>query len=503
MAIRKYKLGSGHTGFLLAGVSGVFLLAPSLASAGDWDTGYGVSAQEVYTDNICLNDDGKTDEWVTTVTPSININGSGGRSQLKLSGLVEFNDLRARDCGGGSGDKPDHVNPRLSADGKLEVYRSAVFVDASSRIQQNAANPSSASGDTNLNLNGNTNTTYSHTISPYIQREVAGLAGVNLRYTYNTQTNSANSVDDSDEEAVALTVSSLADGTPFTWSVSGNYREITYEDNNDGRNLDDRLATVVATAGYRVSSQLQFVGSAGEDLNDFEVVGSDQEVDGSRWSAGFIYQPNSRTKIRVEKGEQFFGDSSTVDVEYRHKHSKFSFNYSESLTLSRDLRLEEFDFLVVDENGNPFLDPNGQPIFLTQAQVVDTRSPIIDERYRAGYTWSRGRTTLSFLGTHSTREELADSSIREYDTFSVAADRRLSPKTNVTARCTYSKNKEGENTPREGFESEQRSLNLSLRHNLGRRTDLNLNVSRSERMSDDSDDEYVQHRFSIGVTARW
>ncbi|MYM62025.1 TIGR03016 family PEP-CTERM system-associated outer membrane protein [Pseudomaricurvus sp. HS19] len=503
MAIRKYKLEIGHTGFLLAGISGIFLVAAPLARAGDWNTGYAVSAQEVYTDNICLNDDGKTDEWVTTVTPSININGSGGRSQLKLSGLVEFNDLSARDCGGGSGDKPDHVNPRLTADGNLEVYRSALFVDASSRIQQNRANPDRASGDTNLNLNGNTNTTYSHTISPYLQREVAGLALVNLRYTYNTQTNSANSVDDSDEEAVVLSLGSIADGTPFTWGVSGTYREITYDDDNNGSNLNDRLATVVATAGYRVSNQLQLVGSAGEDLNDFEVVGSDQEVDGSRWSAGFIYQPNSRTQIHVEKGEQFFGDSSSVDIEYRHKHSRFSFNYSESLTLSRDLRLEEFDFLVVDENGNPFLDQNGQPIYLTQAQVVDTRSPIIDERYRAGYTWSRGRTTLSFIGAHSVREELADSSIREYDTFSVAADRRVSPKTNITARCSYSRNKEGQNTPREGFESEQRSLNLGLRHSLGRRTDLNLNVSRSERMSDDSNDEYVQHRFSVGVTARW
>ncbi len=471
--------------------------------AGDWKTSYGVSAREQYTDNVCLEDGGDEDEWITTVSPVFSVKGSGGRVNLDVSAAFELNNLddNDSDCNNDSNGDSDSFNPRVNASGTVELVSDRVFIDIKAQVQQNRRNAFRGGGDSNLNRRGNTNTTYDYSVSPYLVGKLKDYAQYNIRYDFGDQSNSEDDVDDSDEEGVYFTFSSVG-GSPLGWTLSGSYRTVEYDSREDGSDTDSQdLSSISLTLNYRLSRKWQFYASTGEEDNDFDSVNDD--IDGTRWSAGFNWTPNPRTELSLGTGDRFIGDTPTLNFSHRLKQSQFTASYQKLVTFSRSLRFDQIDIPVVDTNGDPLLDLEGLPIFLSFGSTSETRSPVVDERAQLGYRWSRGRTSINvdLVESEQTREE--DNERSTFTTVSLGGSRKLSPHLTLNARMVYRDTEVDGDSLDLDDDSQEYRYYVGLSKKLGTKTSMTMNYSHNDRRSDLSDDEYRENRVTLGVVMRW
>lgn len=481
----------------------VGLVVSAEALSGDWKTSYGVSAREQYSDNICLEDGGDEDEWITTLSPTFSVKGSGGRVNLDVTAAFEMNNLDDDDssCNNeGSGDS-DNFNPRVNASGTVELVSDRVFIDIKAQVRQNRRDAFRGGGDSNLNRRGNTNTTYDYSISPYLVGKLKSYAQYNIRYDFGDQSNSESEVDDSDEEGVYFSLNSIG-GSPLGWTLSGSYRTVEYNSRDDGSSSDSQdLSSISLTLNYRLNRKWQLYASTGQEDNDFDSVNDD--IDGTRWSAGFNWTPNPRTELNLGTGDRFIGDTPTLDFSHRLKHSQFTASYRKLVTFSRSLRFDQIDVPVVDSSGDPLLDLEGLPIFLSFGTTTETRSPIVDERAQVGYRWSRGRTSVNIDLVESEQVREEDNESSTFTTVSIGGSRKLSPNLTLNARMVY-RDTEGDSDSLEiGDDSQEYRYYLGLSRKLGTKTSMTMNVSHNDRRSDVSDDEYRENRVTLGVVMRW
>jgi len=467
--------------------------------AGEWKTTYGVNVKELYTNNVCLESDSEEDEWITTVTPTVSVTGSSARATLNLSASMEINNLDDNDSQCNGSDDADNYNPRLSGTARLDLVPNLLSVDFGSSIEQNKIDPFVASGDSNLNKSSNTNTSYSYSVSPNVNHRFGDFSVVNFRYSYDNQTNSESEIDDSELHAASLNIAG-AGNSKLSWSLLTNYREVNYEQEEQSES-DDYIGSVNFSLGYQVHRKWRLNASTGQDINDFESTNSD--IDGNRWSASLNWTPNPRTDITVGSGNRFIGDTPTLKINYRHKHSSLSLNYEKLVTFSRSLRTQEAFFSLIDANGDPVLDIDGRLALIRLNQTTLTRSPVVDERLNLGYQWSGGRTSINLNASESKQTREEDNFASTFTTTSIGLRRSLSSMLSISAGATYSKTEVEEGSEQLGQDSELYRLSFGLDKKIGLHTSMNVNHIFTDRRSDEREDEYSENRTSIGVRMSW
>lgn len=489
-----------------------FLILCSLTSisascfSGDWKSGYGVSARQQYSDNICLEDGGEEDEWIATVTPSFSLAGKGGRAELDIKAAFEINNLedqgsRCSDSGASRQKSSDGFNPKIDAVGRIELVSDTTFIDLKAQAQQNRSNAFVAGGDTNLNRGGNTNTTYDYTISPYVLGKVKDKAQVNLRYSYDHQSNSDDRLEDSEQQLVNLVVSSIPGTSPLNWSLVGNYQTVDYSDRETTTSDTEKLSSVLLRLGYQFNRKWQLYASTGEDSNDYQSFNDD--IDGTRWDAGFTWTPSPRTQLVLGTGSRFIGSTPLLEFSHRHKRSVLTASYQKTLTFTRSLRSDEIDVPILDANGAPLMDLEGLPLLLSFSATTETRSPVVDERLSVGYRWAKGRTSLNLDVVESKQLREEDGRSSTFTTVSAGASRSLSPKVTLNTRLVYRDTEVSHDSSALGEASEEYRVYLGARRKLGTKTSMTVSYSHNDRRSDLQNDEYRENRISLGVVMTW
>ncbi len=500
------RLALSPTALSLACLLGVTSYSSS-SSAGDWKSRFGVSAREQYSDNICLEDGGDDDEWIATVTPSFSLSGKGGRAELDLKAAFEINNLDDNDarCSGSNStsrnSSNDGFNPKVDATGRIELISDSAFIDIQAQVQQNRSDAFKGGGDSNLNRGGNTNTTYDYTVSPYLVGKIKNLAEVNLRYSYDNQSNSESELEDSEQQIVNLVVSSVAGRSPLSWSLVGNYQTVDYSSSASASDDSEELSSLLFRLGYQFNRKWQVYASTGQDSNDFQSVNN--EIDGTRWDAGFTWTPSPRTQLVMGTGDRFIGSTPFLEFSHRKKRSTFTASYQKTVTFTRSLRSDDIDIPLSDANGDPLLDFEGLPLLLSFSATTETRSPVVDERLSLGYRWAKGRTSLNIdvVESKQLREEDGRSSI--FSTASFGASRTLSPKLTLNTRVVYREVEVASDSSSLGDDSEEYRFYLGARRKLGTKTSMTMNYTHNDRRSELVEDEYRENRVSLGVVMSW
>ena len=451
---------------------------PFGTQAGQWRISSGLSVSERYSDNEDLSETDKKSEFVTVVSPDINLSGTGG-------GKVNY-DILASLRHNESSDGNDSTNPSLSGNATAELVDQILFFDASSTINQNRVDPFRASGDDDASRSSSDNvtTTYSYTLSPYLRGRINSFADMLLRYSYDEQWNSDSDVNDSSRQALAFNLTSGRDFAIFDWGLVGNYSKTDVDDSSAGEDSNDELKSADLRLGYRLNRKLRLRGSVGREWNDFASVRS--EVDGKRWDFGLVWTPNKRTSVDIGYGERFFGNAPTVDISYRHKKSVLTASYQKTLTDSRSLRSEQG---IVDEDlfGNPIDPVTGEPIF-----IIANDGQLVDERI--SFSWSRQgkRTTLTWSGDHSVQEP-QDS--RDEVVFMSS---RLDLSRQLTSRLSFDAGVDWENQENElNEEFETWRYNVGFSSSLGSKSNISLRYTYTDRSSDLPDDGYEENRLVL------
>lgn len=455
------RFASALAGFALLGM---LFLGVSPARGAEWQVSKSVSLTETYSDNIDLDDSNKKSAFITSITPSLTLQGKGGRVNVNLAGSLGMN---IRSEGGGS------ISPNIRGDANAELVRHKVFVEGDVSISKAFIDPFGAIGVDDLNETGNTTTATQFSISPYYKDRIKDVGDFEARYRYSTTLFSGDG-EDSGDHTLSVALDSGSTLTRFNWGVKATYRQTAYDSEGSSRSE----ASTDATLGYRFNRKWSVDGSLGREWNDIPSTRSD--TGGVRWSLNTSWTPNPRTSVRIGYGDRYFGSTPTLDLTYRRRKSTLTASYSKVLTdANTQLRALALDPVT----GRVF------PVAVLNKDVF------VDERFTGTYSLSGKRTTLTLSGTHS-RQVYENSPDRsELTKLGVSVSRTLSGRVSTNAGLDWYQQDKSASPSAQTW---QAKVGMSVK--VGDKTSLNLNYSYNKRDDDNPGDSYTENRVSASVS---
>lgn len=503
---------------VLLGIKPFVVVAGSFWAGGafavNWQADASIAPSLAYTDNVCLSKDNKQGDWtaVGILTPAGSVSHQSRKTKVNARGSVQINTLtdgELRDNGCSGDDLGDRQNffPSISAAGSTVVIDQWVNVDATLRADQNEITSALPGSGDDLNRNGNTNTFYRYSVSPVLKRRLKNQAFYTLRYSYDDQINTADSVSDSSRHAV---VTSLANGNAsrVSWDLSGRYSRIEY--NDDFVNVvtgqviprqDTELKSAGLSMGYQLDRRWQVNGRYGWEWNDFETY-NDTNAGGADWDIGVRWTPTARTTVDVGSGDRFFGSTPRLNVSHKRKRSLFRASYRKSITFERDINTSGNGFLygdTVEEQLINGVDQQDQVINgVATNSSISSNGPIFDERATLGYTYTGRRATTNVFGSFSQQTRAEDGAEGEFKDFTVSFSPQISRTYTVTGSLTW-----GEDDPlayrsaptlQDFSKSESWYYLVQVGRPLNNRMSISLNYQFTDRQSDDSFNEYQENR---------
>lgn len=474
---------------------------PASGFAAEFTTSAAVAPGVTYTDNVCLSNDNKRDAWVGTVTPSGSIKGQGNKASFNVNGSVQFNtltdsQLKDNDCAGGSLGNRSQFSPNITAKGSAILIDDWLKLNASGRANQNEVTPFVGGGGDSFDTNGNTNTYYRYSLSPVLSRRLKDFATYNLRYNYNEVINTADSVSNSSSDSWSTNLES-GSSSRVSWDLFGDYRKVSYDNSDlfyeeDGTAVpreDSELKSAGLNLGYRIDRRWQVTGTYGWEWNDFQTY-NDEDTDGKTWDLGVNWTPTPRTKVSVGMGDRFFGKTPRFSISHRHKRNVFSASYRKSITFGRDILTEGNDF---NQSVRNFSSQNSQ-------------SPIIDERFTLGYTYTGRRASINFIGSHSDQTQEDNGEKSTYDdialTFSPLISRTYTMSATVSWRQDEPRSIFGQNSTQLANNSEAWTTSLTVGRELNERMNISLNYRYTDQQSDNQFSEYQENRIMATLNIR-
>jgi len=282
-----------------------------------------LSVKEVFTDNLFLTagdeepgeEPDKESDFVTELTPRINIYGNAKRASVRvnyaLQGLLYAN----------NGDQNTYFH-QLFSSGVCEVVKQLIFIDGGATItQQNRTDTGSGVftnfgpgtflggvGD-NISITGERTTVTTYRLSPYLVHRLGDWADAELRFGYDdvsdsggddTVTGSAGSTDSTSQRYYAK----IESGSRFNelpWEATFEREDIDYENANS-----TTFQELLGTVWFVYSPELRPVGSLGYEDNKFRSAGD--AGSGIIWDVGVRWTPSGRTTLEATYGRRFFGD---------------------------------------------------------------------------------------------------------------------------------------------------------------------------------------------------
>lgn len=283
----------------------------------------GLSTRATYSDNINLQNSGaKNDEFIISTSLSGGVIVSTRRVTAIVLGDLDLSYL---------GDQSDfRINQRIGGTSTFTIADEWLYFDLSgSTSRQLVGDNARFSGNINA-ARGQRANVHSYVASPYVYHQLSNQSVVEMRYRFsqafvgdtNTGTNlfAGLTRNDSKTHEVLASYASggLLDTVRFRITAYGN--DTTEDATAPFPDFGYRQGSITGDAQFALSTQFSLSGSVGYD--DVETQGasslffSDAALSGVTWRAGFTAQPGPRSKVRFEYGERFGDDFIDADVSY-------------------------------------------------------------------------------------------------------------------------------------------------------------------------------------------
>ena len=349
-----------------------------------------------------------------------------------------------------------------------EILQDWFYVDLGAQQSQASVDPSQRVNVGNLFQVGNVADVRSVYITPMIRHRFRW-AQLNASYTRakvdyseaNDLTTINTAQDDSDNENIAVGLSSIDPEDLITWNATYGRQKVEYD-----IGLPYRYDKATAEIGLRVAAPLRLIARGGMET-DPRIRSDEGGLDESSWAAGFQWKHGERMELRALAGRRFFGNTYELEWSYAGRVLEANVNYNEAATTESQSR--------VLTGVNP---PGGFPTEIDPRFDRITNDVYILKAL-GGRIGLRGRLTEIFIALRSEeREYLAPFNGLEdkYKGANVLVTRRLGPRLNLQASGGYTKS-----NLREGIDYNEYIYNLTLARQLGNRTALTFSGNRVNR----------------------
>ncbi len=416
------------------------------ASAADWNLTPSVTLTETYTDNVDLDSSEKQGDFVTQVSPQIDISRIGAR--LETSIIYSANYFYYPD-----GNDVHEVRHNLQSSLSSELVSDLLFIDASAGINQRFLDRQQAISSEQTSRTDNRRTVQTYNVSPYLAHQFGSWATAQLKYTFRHVRMSADP-----EQTTNFTVfgNSLSHEGSFTINSGNRFNKLGWTlsaiYSNEGREVSNDLETTTARAdfSYQLTDVLSLLGSAGYQNRDAS--GSFVNFKGFVWDAGFRLTPGPRTSLSFRYGNQYNGDTFSLNALYK-------ITSKNTITLSYSDFIQTFQSLAFEDNSNINLDSSLGSDFISGDL---TRR----KRWSLSLSGIRGRTSYSASAFYS--EYKGDNLSLNEERYGgvVSLNRALNSKLNISGVFSYNLSKFLSDGINDKFWSASANINYKISKSL-------------------------------------
>ncbi|PCH85027.1 MAG: TIGR03016 family PEP-CTERM system-associated outer membrane protein [Piscirickettsiaceae bacterium] len=451
-----------------------------------------VSANLTYTDNIGLRSTNEKSGFIVSVTPNMSLHREAARSNIDLVAALEIN---SQNEGG------ENFNPRLQFDSNWELFEDHFFLDLNATAAQNSSDPFTSTSINSVNSSGDVATTYDLEISPYFINRFRRYADLEVRYTRDKQINKGSVTNGSTSDIINISLNSGEAFSRVFWGLNYTKDEISSE-----QTTDSNFESYNATIGFALNRSWRINGSVGVENNDFTSTRSSN--DGDTWGVDVVWSPSPRTSLTVGYEDRFFGGSPTLDFEHRFRRSAINLSYSKQVTNSTRLLRNQQVFQIVDQFGNPIINPaSGNPFLVSSNLATLNDVTFIDERLDGSYSYQGRRSNITWNISHSRQSDetgvSGGSSSTLFDT-GLTYTRELSRKNSLNTSIQFNQTEQG--TLSGTNDSDRHQFNIGLSHQLDQNSSIDINYSYSKQDSDNAlvatttRNEYTENRLTLGFS---
>ncbi len=297
---------------------------------------------------------------------------------------------------------------QLQANSTAELVRNAIFLDARASAGQTLINPQGRQFADNLANAGNRANFYAFGVSPSWRHHFGGYADSQLRLGYNYVTTSTSQASATHTYTQSAFVRSGRRFNILTWSGGiQSQRQVRA----NGQDVEFRSG--IGQVNYRLTRTLSAFVQGGFADNDFRSTQGTNR-NGLFYTVGATWTPSRLLSITAGLGRNSFatvtiqptrrtllqgtyqrnnvgsltGNVFQGLISHRTRHTVWQGRYFETVTTTQTVLAEQQVFLVVDEFGEPVIDPvTEQPVLV----AIDLPE-LVDE------VFVRRRGELSFTG---------------------------------------------------------------------------------------------------------
>jgi len=494
-------------------------MSAQIVDAATWRFDPRISVSETYTDNVFLSESNESDDFITDITPGIRITGTGRYLQLdfdyQYQSLIYADDSSLND-----------EFTQLRGTMTSELIEGHLFLEADANIGQANISTLGRTSSNNLNVTGNRTDTSTYRISPIYRHSLAGLIDAELQYTY-AKVNVDAGAGDSESDQYSVRLNNGRKFNRFRWSIDyQNSQSDRSNLTNNTTNSKTRFESYEGNVTFPITRKFSGIVEAGKENNNFN--SSRDRRDGDFVSAGVGYQPSRRLLLEIVGGDrdrftlnwqpsqrtdlqftfrsQNFGANSgdTVNARFEHRtrRSNWQLSYIDETTTTQDVLLNDRASVLLDNNGDPVLDPlTNDPIIITP-DGLNLRDDVFNRRrLNASVTYNTGKSTIrAQLFTEMRDSEEVGSSEKGVGT-NLTWTWQLASRTESIVSANWRRD-ESDNQN----ESDQFDFGINLIRRVSPRTIANLNLRHVDRDTDNGNTNnlfsgYEENTISAGIRA--
>lgn len=455
--------------------------------ASEWDVELGARVSETWTDNVGLAAANPQDEQITEIAPSLRLSGEGRRANLALAyrvqHLVHENDSDL-----------DQTNHELSADGSVELARERLFLDAGATRSLDSGGPAVAAPSSNLFASDQRETVTTWRAGPRLVYQAGRFAAVQAELRREHVDFGSRAEGDSDSDIATLGISS---GPLFNrWGWALDYRG--REQSRDREGEFDEETTFQQLSGelsLRAGAVTDLFVVGGAEDNEFDTAEAGSSTDGDFWELGIRWNPRRTISLEAAAGERFFGDSARASLQLQGSALSLQFDLSKDLVTTPQLQFERSTVLLLDDEGNPVLGPEGEPATAVIDVPTVRDDVMIQERAGIRLSWDRSHTraTLALLATD--REFQRGGTSEQAQQADLDASWTRFPRTTISGGLGY-REQEFAGDPREDKTTTAR---FEVSRRLSSDADLEIQLEKLSRDSTAADAEYDSERITVAL----
>ena len=485
------------------------------------------TVSESYNDNAGLTEGGPQGrDWITAITPGINVNEQGRRVQFNLN----YTPTELIFMGGGS--PLTELRQNLASSGQVELLQGLFFLDEQASISQQFINGAGPVGPTTYTTNSNLQTIEDYTLTAILRHDFGDVTHAETNFHYGQFIATGNTLAPLESEELRQTLNSGNYFGPLGWTLTGDAvrdrisaipGEVTgvasgmLKDNLVRADLRYKILPELAVTGSGGYEQLSFpslastssVPSIASSAN-FLTVGASpgsviRSLKGPNWNAGFTYTPDSNFSLIATYGSRYNAPDYEVSAIYNGALTRATLTYSETIETASMLLLSNLGQLGFS-NGLPINNITNLPFTgglgygnIPGLPFATTNSTFLGKFLNASLGTTLNRDTFTAYGSYGTENIYGPAITQRFYTVSLGWDHQLARDLTSHFSGTYGRSNFGIS------DEYQRNYSLlgSLSYTLSNRSALGFSVAIFDEQSNISSYDIKDDVVTVSYTRRF